>query len=80
MSHHFINTAKAQVSHQFPNFQRDEVHEILNVLWITFKLRTQFWILCRYANRTGIQMTGTHHDATKADQRRSCEPKFVCTE
>src|ERR1041384_5704027 len=76
MAHHLVHTAEAELSHQLTHFLRNEHHKVDEVRRISSELRSQFRILCGHADRAGVQMTSTHHDATERDERRSSKTKL----
>src|SRR5262249_42029346 len=79
-SDHFIDRAEAELGHQLAHLPSDQAHEVDYVRWIAGESRAQFWILCSYANRTSVQVTDAHHDATEADQGRGSESEFLGAE
>jgi len=78
-ANHFIDGSKTQFRHDFPEFLSNEFHEIDHVFGITGEPLTQFWVLCRNPNRTGIKMTNPHHHAAKDNQRGGGKAVFFGT-
>ena len=73
---HVFEFAETELGHDLAQFHRDEAHEIHDVRGIAGEPLAQFRVLCRDADRTGIQVTHAHHDATQHDERRGRETKF----
>src|SRR4026209_1931457 len=79
MTHHLVDSSKAKLGHQLTYFLSDEHHEIDQMCWLTAELSPQLWILRCHTNRTGIQVTSAHHDASERHQRRRRKAKLFCT-
>ena len=80
MTNQFIQCAHAKFCHIFPKFLCNEFHEIHDIFRLTAEILTKFRILCRNTNRTGIQITYTHHDATHRYQRCCRKSEFFRTQ
>ena len=68
---HFVDRAKAQLSHMLAHFLRDEVHEVHHMGGIAGKFLAQLGVLRGHANRASVKMANPHHDAAESYQRRS---------
>ena len=79
-SHHFIKGAEAEASHVFTHLIREEEEEVDDVLGLPGKSRTQHRVLRGNADRAGVEMTFSHHDAAQRDQWRSGKAEFFRTQ
>jgi len=74
---HFVHGAKTEFRHDFPNVLGEENEEIDHVFRSADESLAEFRVLRRHADRTGVQVTLAHHDATFGDQRRRAEAELV---
>ncbi len=64
-SDHFVHGAETELRHEFANFLRDKSHEVDGMGRITGEILAKLGILGRNADRTRVEMTDAHHDATE---------------
>ena len=77
---HLVHRPEAELGHQLAHLLGDEAEEVFDELGRAVELLAQHRILCRDANRAGIQMADAHHDAAHHDQRRRGEAVFLGAE
>jgi len=63
-----------------PQFLGDEPHEIDDVLRPAGELGAQARILRGNADRAGVEVADTHHDAARGDERAGGETELLSTE
>ena len=76
-SYHLIDTSEAQLCHQLAHLRGDKAHEVDDIIRLAAEAAAQLRILCRDANRAGVQIADSHHNATKSDQRAGREAEFL---
>ena len=79
-SDHFSNGAEPELSHEFADFLRDELHEVHRVRRVAGEVLAQLGGLGGHADRAGVQMADTHHDAAERDERCGGETEFLGAE
>src|SRR5882762_5367425 len=72
--------AYAKLGHQLSCLLGDEEEVIHDVLRLAGEFPAQHRVLSRNADRTGVKVAFSHHDATAHDERRGREPEFVGAE
>ena len=80
MSDHFVDGAETEFGHDFTEFHGDERHEIDDMFRFAFEVFTKFRILSGDADRAGVFLTDTHHQAAHRDEGSRCESVFFGTE
>ena len=73
-SHQFVNAAYAQLRHIFPQFFRDETHEV------SAEPLAQLRVLGCHAHGAGVQVADTHHDTAHGDERSRGKAEFFRTQ
>ena len=63
---HLVHCAEAELCHVLPHLFGKEEEEIDDVLRLARETRAQHRVLRSDANRAGVQVTLTHHDAAHA--------------
>src|SRR5207253_1458576 len=79
-TNHPVHLAEAKLCHDLAHFFGDETHEVDDMLRLAREALAQFRVLCRHANRAGVQMANTHENAAHGDQRRRGETEFFSAE
>ena len=69
----------AELCHDLSHFFCDEEKIIDDIFRLAGKFLSQFRVLCRHPDRTGIQMAFAHHDASLCDQRSCRKTDFIGT-
>ena len=80
MTHHLVDRAESQLSHDLSQILSDEAQEVHDIGRVTHEALPQFGILCRHADRARIQMTDPHHDAAHRHEPRRRKPEFFGAE
>src|SRR3954470_5460673 len=76
---HVTHSAYAQCCHDGAELFCDEKEEVHHIFGLPFKFLAQLGVLRCYADRTGVEMAFTHHDAATDHQRRCGESKLIST-
>ena len=76
-SDHLFHGLETELRHDLTKLLRDEEHEVHNMLRLACKALTQFLILRRDADRTGVLRANTHHHAAHAYKRRRREAELL---
>ena len=76
----FVERAHPEPGHDLPDFLRDAVEKIDDVLRRPLELRPQPLVLRRDAHRAGIEMALADVDAARGDQRDGAEIVFLRAE
>ena len=79
MSDHFINRTNTKTCHVFSHFLSDKSHKVFYIFRFSPETLTKLRILCSHTNRTGIQVTYSHHDASHSYKRCCGKSKFLCS-
>ncbi len=74
---HLVHRPEAELRHVLADFLGDEPEEILDELRFPGEVLPQHRILCRDADRTGVEVADAHHDAARHDQRRRGEAELL---
>ena len=64
MSDHLLHGSKTKLRHQFANLLSDEFKKVHDEFGLATETLSEHRILCRDADRTGVEMADAHHDAT----------------
>ena len=80
LADHLVEAPIAERGHQLAHFLGDEEEIIDHVLGLALEALAQHWILRGDADRTGVEVALTHHDAAGGDQRCGREAEFVGAE
>ena len=80
MSNHFIHSMNTKTCHIFSHFLSYKSHKVFYVFRFSPETLTKLRILCGNTDRTGIQITYTHHNASHCYKRSCCKTKFLCSE
>ena len=75
-----IEGAVAQLRQVLPHVLGDEPEEVDQVVHLAGETGTELRVLGRHADRAGVEVTHTHHDASGHDERRGGEAVFLGTE
>ena len=68
LSDQFIQAADTQFSHQFTDLFGEEHEVVDHMLGFSGELAAQGFVLGGNANRAGVEMAFTHHDAADSNQ------------
>src|SRR5439155_20993334 len=79
-ANHLVDGADAELCHYFAKFLGDEAHEVDHMIRITPEFGAERRVLRSNTDRTSIQVTNTHHDASHRDQRRRGETEFLAAQ
>ena len=79
-SDQIVEFAYADLRHQFAHLFGNEKEIVHHVFWLAGEFPAQNRILCRNADRTGIEVALAHHDAAFYHQRRGGETELVGTQ
>ena len=79
VTNHLVDRAESKRSHDFASFFRHHEQVVDDVFRFPGEHLSKFNVLRRHADRAGIQMAFSHHDAAKSDQRRGRESEFLST-
>ena len=74
---HIFELAEAELRHDLAHLFGDEPEEVDHMLWFSFELLAQLWVLGRDSDRAGIQMTDAHHHAAHDDERRRAKAELL---
>ena len=77
---HLIDRAEAEFGHDAAQFFRHEEEVIDHMFRLAGETLAQNRVLCRNADRAGVEMAFAHHDAARCDQRRGGETEFIGAE
>ena len=74
---HLVDCAEAEFGHVLPHLFSKEEEEIDDVLRLARETRAQHRVLRSDANRAGVQVTLTHHDAAHGYERRGRKTELL---
>ncbi len=75
-----VKFANAQLRHDVAHFFGDKEEVVHQMLGLARELGAQHRVLCRHANRAGVEVAFAHHHATLDHQRRGGKAKLVGTQ
>ena len=64
-----VDAAEPELGEIVPDVLGDEPEEVLDELRLAVESRSQFGVLGRHADRTGVEVADPHHDAARHHQR-----------
>ena len=79
-THQFVHGPDPDRRHALPQFLCHKAHEVHYIFRLSGKPRPQFRVLCRNADRTGVQVADAHHAAPQGNQWCCCKAEFLRTE
>ena len=80
VSHKFINCTDTEFCHYLAQFFRDKQHKVHHILGFSAESASEFGVLRRYTDGTGIKVADTHHHTAHRYKRRSCKSEFFGAE
>ena len=75
-----VELADAELRHDLARLLGNKKEIINHMLWLASEFFAQCRVLRGNTNRTGIEVTLSHHDAALDHQRRGSEPKLISTQ
>ena len=79
VSYDVIQGAVSHLCQILPNLLSEEGEVVHEMIHLAEEMLAQLFVLSRYAHRTGVLITLTHHHASQHDERRSAETELICT-
>ena len=74
---HLIQRPEAHLRHQFAHLLGDESEVVLDELRLSREALSELGVLGCDSDRTGVEMTDSHHDASRHDERCRREPVLL---
>src|SRR5487761_118333 len=76
-SHHFIQLAEAELSHDMAQVLGHKEEIVDHVFGLSLELLAQIRILCGHAHGAGVEVAFAHHDAAHGNERCAGESEFL---
>ena len=76
-ANHLFHGAEPQARHELTHLLGNEAEKIFDMLRLAAEFFAQLRILCGNADRAGVEVAHTHHDATHHHERRRREAVFL---
>jgi hypothetical protein len=76
----FVERAEPERGEQLANFFSDEFKKVDDELWFARETGPKLRILRCHSDWACIEMTNTHHDAARNDERSGCEAELFGSE